>query len=87
MGSSLPFNFSDKDLDYELRLPGYKKIQELLSSNMEIYGGSQKRRHPAKKLTGSFVKITLPAFSAVYYTSQLSHKKGAIGLFSDNPFL
>lgn len=62
------FNFSDKDLDYELRLPGYKKIQELLSSNMEIYGGSQKRRHPAKKLTGSFVKITLPAFSAVYYT-------------------
>ena len=62
------FNFSDKDLDYELRLPGYKKIQELLSSNMEIYGGSQKRRHPAKKLTEASTKISLPAFSAVYYT-------------------
>lgn len=64
------FNFSDKDLDYELHLPGCKKIQELLSSNMEIYGGSQKRRHPAKKLTESYVNITLPAFSAVYYTVQ-----------------
>nr|WP_297883505.1 1,4-alpha-glucan branching protein GlgB [uncultured Blautia sp.] len=62
------FNFSDKDLDYELHLPGCPKIRELLSSDMEIYGGSQKRRHPAKKLTEASTKISLPAFSAVYYT-------------------
>lgn len=62
------FNFSDRVFSYELHRPGCHKIQELLSSDMEIYGGSQKRRHPARKLTDGSAKISLPAFSAVYYT-------------------
>lgn len=64
------FNFSDKDLSYELRLPRCQKITELLRSDMEIYGGNRKRRRPARKITDGRYPAELPAFSAVYYDIQ-----------------
>lgn len=64
------FNFSDKDLSYELRLPRCQKITELLRSDMEIYGGNRKRRRPARKITDGRYPAELPAFSAVYYEIQ-----------------
>ena len=64
------FNFSDRDLSYELRLPRCQKITELLRSDMEIYGGNRKRRRPARKITDGRYPAELPAFSAVYYEIQ-----------------
>ena len=64
------FNFSDRDLSYELRLPECQKITELLRSDMEIYGGNRKRRRPARKITDGMYQAELPAFSAVYYEIQ-----------------
>ena len=64
------FNFSDRDLSYELRLPRCQKITELLRSDMEIYGGNRKRRRPARKITDGMYQAELPAFSAVYYEIQ-----------------
>ena len=64
------FNFSDRDLTYELRLPECQKITEILRSDMEIYGGNRKRRHPARKITNGVYPAELPAFSAVYYEIQ-----------------
>ena len=64
------FNFSDRDLTYELRLPRCQKITELLRSDMEIYGGNRKRRRPARKITDGRYPAELPAFSAVYYEIQ-----------------
>lgn len=62
------FNFSSQSQIYELKLPGYHSIKEILNSDLEIYGGSLKRRRPARKLTNNEYTIKLPAFSAVYYT-------------------
>ena len=45
------FNFSDRSQTYELKLPGCQKIKELLNSDLEAYGGSLKRRRPARKIT------------------------------------
>lgn len=64
------FNFSDRDLSYELKLPGCQRITELLRSDMEIYGGNRKRRRPARKITDGMYQAELPAFSAVYYEIQ-----------------
>ena len=64
------FNFSDRDLSYELKLPRCQKITELLRSDMEIYGGNRKRRRPARKITDGRYPAELPAFSAVYYEIQ-----------------
>ena len=64
------FNFSDRSQTYELKLPGCQKIKELLNSDLEAYGGSLKRRRPARKITAGRYQAELPAFSAVYYIAE-----------------
>lgn len=64
------FNFSDRSQTYELKLPGCQKIKELLNSDLEAYGGSLKRRRPARKITDGRYQAELPAFSAMYYIAE-----------------
>ena len=64
------FNFSDRSQTYELNLPGCQKIKELLNSDLEAYGGSLKRRRPARKITDGRYQAELPAFSAMYYIAE-----------------
>lgn len=61
------FNFSHQKQTYELTLPGCQKLKELLSSDLEIYGGSQKRRHPARWSVNGSCTLELPPFSGSYY--------------------
>ena len=70
------FNFSDRSQTYELKLPGCQKIKELLNSDLEAYGGSLKRRRPARKITDGRYQAELPAFSAMYYICLLYTSTG-----------
>ena len=65
------FNFSDHEQMYELKLPGVTSLKELLNSNLEIYGGTQKRKSTSKTLENNRILLTLPPFSAVYYTPEV----------------
>ena len=65
------FNFSDHEQMYELKLPGVTSLKELLNSNLEIYGGTQKRKSTVKTLENDRILLTLPPFSAVYYTPEV----------------
>lgn len=56
---------------YELKLPGVTSLKELLNSNLEIYGGTQKRKSTVKTLENDRILLTLPPFSAVYYTPEV----------------
>ena len=62
------FNFSDQEQMYELSLPDVSKIKELLNSDLAIYGGSQKRKSGVRALKNGRIMLTLPAYSAVYYS-------------------
>mgnify|MGYP004714749251 CR=1 FL=1 len=64
------FNFSDHEQMYELKLPGVTSLKELLNSNLEIYGGTQKNLNTAITLKNDRIILTLPPFSAVYYTPE-----------------
>ena len=64
------FNFSDHEQMYELKLPGVTSLKELLNSNLEIYGGIQKNLNTAITLKNDRIILTLPPFSAVYYTPE-----------------
>ena len=55
---------------YELKLPGVTSLKELLNSNLEIYGGTQKHVNTAITLKNDRIILTLPPFSAVYYTPE-----------------
>ena len=65
------FNFSDHEQMYELKLPGVTSLKELLNSNLEIYGGTQKRKSTVKTLENDRILLTLPPFSAVYYAPEV----------------
>ena len=64
------FNFSDHEQMYELKLPEVTSLKELLNSNLEIYGGTQKNLNTAITLKNDRIILTLPPFSAVYYTPE-----------------
>ena len=55
---------------YELKLPEVTSLKELLNSNLEIYGGTQKNLNTAITLKNDRIILTLPPFSAVYYTPE-----------------
>ena len=55
---------------YELKLPGDTSLKELLNSNLEIYGGIQKNLNTDITLKHDKIILTLPPFSAEYYTPE-----------------
>ena len=65
------FNFSDREQKYELNLPENTCLQEILNSDLCIYGGSQDRELKTLRITkeGSCL-LTLPPYSGVYYLLQ-----------------
>ena len=62
------FNFSDKEVEeYNFRVEGAKILERILSSNFDVYGGTEhKNADLLQEVSGSF-SIALPAYSAEYY--------------------
>lgn len=62
------FNFSAETQTYQLPVNEAKALQLVLSSDEEVYGGSQKYNKRQKyTVTDGFVSLELPAFSGTYF--------------------
>lgn len=62
------FNFSDKlQKDFVVKIADAKKIQVLLNSDWDIYGGKEKKEKKTYSIKKEGFKISLNPFSAQYY--------------------
>lgn len=62
------FNFSDQEQkDYRLKVANAAKLQRLLSSNQDIYGGNEKTVRVELKPEKEEFVLTLQPYSAEYY--------------------
>ena len=62
------FNFSDKDQEaFRVRSEQDKKLNLLLSSQWEKYGGSQKQSRKAVPFENGIAKLDIPAFSGMIF--------------------
>lgn len=65
------FNFSDKEQeDFVLTVPEGKELHVLLASDRDIYGGTKQYKETTITLKKESAKLTLPPYSAVYYSIQ-----------------
>ncbi len=63
------FNFSDKEQkNYCLKVPGAKKLERLLYSNQDIYGGKEALAEATMELENGEYVLTLPPYSGAYYS-------------------
>ena len=62
------FHFSDREQkDYRLRIGNVRRLERLLSSNQDIYGGSEKQTKVEIKSDKENFVLTLQPYSAEYY--------------------
>ncbi len=61
------FNFSNEEKEYNINVQNGKKMQLLLSSNWDIYGGNELKKSSTKTVSKGMLPIKLKPYSAVYY--------------------
>ena len=61
------FHFSGGTCVYELEVPGARAVRQILSSELEQYGGTQKELECPEITARGRCRISLPAFSGGYY--------------------
>lgn len=61
------FHFSGGTCAYELEVPGARAVRQILSSELEQYGGTQKELERPEITARGRCRISLPAFSGGYY--------------------
>lgn len=64
------FNFSDREQEYELVIPDAKSLKRLISSDNEIYNGTEKYGTGSIRLKQGKICLKLNAFSGHYYLIQ-----------------
>lgn len=65
------FNFSNQEQnDYQLQIPNAAKLQRLLSSNQDIYGGSEKETKVELESENGWFTLNLAPYSAEYYIAK-----------------
>lgn len=68
------FNFSDKTQEhYMLTVPDARELKPLLSSNTDIYGGTEPLPEQGKAMVKGQVEFTLSPFSGAYYLIESLH--------------
>ncbi len=61
------FNFSNKERNYSVKAENGKRMQLLLSSNWDIYGGNEPKKGSSRTVSKNMLQIKLKPYSAVYY--------------------
>lgn len=61
-------NFSNKDVEeYRFKVVGAKKLERILTSNQDVYGGTENQRHIILGSENETFEVALSAYSAEYY--------------------